>query len=157
MKYFIALSPSLACKSGSVGSDGSVVSTTASSVYQTHAYTEAIWVQTTFFEPLGHSPPYCNPLPSLMAARSHPTRSRSASFDHENSMPVVAAIPERFSITGKPRVGGEKLIMTWPGFPISMGDRGFAERSTELIKCQRPSPESVVMWVEYDVNVLQRC
>ena len=49
MKYFIALSPSLACKSGSVGSDGSVVSTTASSVYQTLAYTEAIWVQTTFF------------------------------------------------------------------------------------------------------------
>jgi hypothetical protein len=33
---------SLACKSGSVGSDGSVASTTASSVYQTRAYTEAI-------------------------------------------------------------------------------------------------------------------
>jgi hypothetical protein len=36
---FIALSPSLVCKSGS---DGSVASTTASSVSQTHAYTEAI-------------------------------------------------------------------------------------------------------------------
>jgi hypothetical protein len=39
---FIALSPSLVCKSGSVGSDGSVASTTANSVSQTHAYTEAI-------------------------------------------------------------------------------------------------------------------
>jgi hypothetical protein len=41
-QYFIALSPSLVCKSGSVGSDGSTASTTASSVSQTHAYTEAI-------------------------------------------------------------------------------------------------------------------
>ena len=38
-----------------------------------------------------------------------------------------------------------------------MGDRGFAERSAELIKCQRPRPESVVMWVEYYLNVLERC
>ena len=37
-----SLLPSLACKSGSVASDGSVVSTTASSVPQAHAYEEAI-------------------------------------------------------------------------------------------------------------------
>jgi hypothetical protein len=38
-----------------------------------------------------------------------------------------------------------------------MGDRGFTERSTELISCQRPRSESVVMWIEYYVNLLQRC
>jgi hypothetical protein len=38
----IALLPSLACKSGNFATDGSVVSTMASFVSQTHAYTEAI-------------------------------------------------------------------------------------------------------------------
>ena len=46
---FIALSPSLVCKSGSVGSDGSVASTTASSVSQIHADIAAIWALTASF------------------------------------------------------------------------------------------------------------
>ena len=58
--YFIA-SVFLACKSGSVGRDGSVASNTASSVYQTHADIEEILLQTTFFEALGRSSPYHNP------------------------------------------------------------------------------------------------
>jgi len=61
MGYFYSSLTSLACKSGSVGSDGSVASTTATSVFRTRVQTEAIYVQTTFFERLGHSPPYNNP------------------------------------------------------------------------------------------------
>jgi hypothetical protein len=46
----------LACKTDRIRSDGPAVSTTASSVSRTHADTEAIWVQTTACEALGHSP-----------------------------------------------------------------------------------------------------
>jgi hypothetical protein len=44
-----ALISAVACKSGSVGGDGSAVSTTASSVSQTHAYDEAIRALTASF------------------------------------------------------------------------------------------------------------
>ena len=40
---------SLACKLGSVATDESTVSTTASSVSQIHAHIAAIWVQRAFF------------------------------------------------------------------------------------------------------------
>jgi len=49
-------SPLLACKTGRVRSDAPGVSTRASSVSRTRARTEAIWVQTTSCEALGHSP-----------------------------------------------------------------------------------------------------
>lgn len=60
----MAVSLSLACKSGRIARDESAVSTTASSVYQLHGDIEAIWAQTTFCEALDHLPPYCNPLAS---------------------------------------------------------------------------------------------
>jgi len=64
-RLFIALYPSPAGKSGSVGGDGRVVSTTASLVFQTRAEAEASSVQTIFFEPLGHSPHNNNPVHPL--------------------------------------------------------------------------------------------
>jgi hypothetical protein len=84
-QYFIA-SPCLAGKTGRFGSGGSVASKTASSVSQTHAYTEAIWLQTTFFAPLDHSPPYQNP--------STPPFDRRSIWS-VNFKPVIASLPVR--------------------------------------------------------------